>query len=192
MVSLKSTTTNLQYSTGPTGVFTIPIPSGTYNIVISQSGYQSYTMTGATLAAGTTLNLGTITLASLDADGDSLADASELRTYGTNRYDSDTDDDGQNDGVEITVLMTDPKNPNSLLRIEGTPVVNGAAGTATITFQSVSGVSYHFQSSANLATWVPVLDGGVPKTVTATATSTTVTLNFPPNAAKRFFRVSAP
>ncbi|MCX8496494.1 MAG: VWA domain-containing protein [Akkermansiaceae bacterium] len=192
VVSLKSTTTNLQYSTGPTGVFTIPIPSGTYNIVISQSGYQSYTMTGATLAAGTTLNLGTITLASLDADGDGLADASELRTYGTNRYDSDTDDDGQNDGVEITVLITDPKNPNSLLRIEGTPVVNGAAGTATITFQSVSGVSYHFQSSANLATWVPVLDGGVPKTVTATATSTTVTLNFPANAAKRFFRVSAP
>ena len=193
-ISLRSGNTVLVLTTNPSGTFISPIAPGTYDITISQRGYQTYVQNGAVFMAGATFNLGTITLTALDSDGDGLKDVAELRDIGSNRYDSDTDRDGQSDGLEVTVLMTSPTDPHSMLRVESKPVVDRAAGTISITFQSVPAVTYGFQYSTSLGagSWSNVLDGGTRKSVTATAELTTVTLNFPPGAPARFFRVVTP
>lgn len=192
-ISLRSGNTVLVLTTNPSGTFISPIAPGTYDITISQRGYQTYVQNGAVFMAGATFNLGTINLTALDSDGDGLKDVAELRDIGSNRYDGDTDRDGEGDGLEVMVLMTSPTDPNSMLRVEGKPVVDRAAGTITITFQSVAAVTYGFEYSTSLAagSWSNVLDGGTRKTVTATSALTTVTLSFPPGAPARFFRVVA-
>ena len=191
-VIVKSGSVSVEISTPPSGAFSVPVPPGAGSITISQRGYQSFTMNSITLTAGTTLNLGTVTLTPLDSDADGLTDVDELLNEGTDRYRVDSDGDGYGDGVEVTVFMTNPTDPNSLLRMSSPPVVDRSTGMVTITFQSVAGVTYQFDYSSNLGTWSRVLESAVPKSVTATGTSTTTTLSFPPGTSARFFRVVVP
>ncbi|MBX7208462.1 MAG: VWA domain-containing protein [Verrucomicrobiaceae bacterium] len=191
-VRLKSGASVNEIHTGPSGAFALPVPAGTWDISISQRGYQPFLLNGVVLAAASTLNLGTINLTPIDSDGDSLLDVPELRTYNTNRHRPDTDGDGQSDGAEILLLFTDPLDPNSLLRATGTPVVNTSAGTITITFASVSGVTYGFETSTDLASWSTVMSSGTPYKVTATGPVTTATLGFTPGTSKLFVRITFP
>ncbi len=158
------------------GLFEIMVPTGTWSIVVDHRGYESVELSAQTLAAGATNELGTILLVPLDTDSDGLEDVVELTTHYSDRYLADTDGDGLNDADEVLVCMTDPNDPDSLLEIDADVVIDDEAGTIDITFQSVSGVTYLFEYSTDLAIWTMVQEGGVDQAVTATSDTTTATL----------------
>ncbi len=158
------------------GLFEIMVPTGTWSIVVDHRGYESVELSAQTLAAGATNELGTILLVPLDTDSDGLEDVVELTTHYSDSYLADTDGDGLNDADEVLVCMTDPNDPDSLLEIDADVVIDDEAGTIDITFQSVSGVTYLFEYSTDLAIWTMVQEGGVDQAVTATSDTTTATL----------------
>ncbi len=61
---------------------------------------------------GSDPNDGSSTPATLDTDGDGLSDWDEVDNYGTDPLDDDSDDDGYNDYVEVTV-SSDPNDASS-------------------------------------------------------------------------------
>ncbi len=149
---------------------------GLFDIHIALRGYAPIFLPGRVLPPGGILALGTLTFVPLDSDGDALTDSAEIRTHGTNRKLADTDGDGQADGLEVTVLFTDPLDENSTLKIESMSVQNVETGTVSIRFESVPGVNYRFEYSTDLISWSPYRDNGSDYQVTAASTSTEVSL----------------
>jgi hypothetical protein len=94
---------------------------------------------------------------------------------------ADPDGDGLTNEQEFAA-QTDPSNATSVLKILN--FSRNTAGTqATITWQSVNGVSYQLQKSENLSAWNDV--GAV-----ISATNTTTSLTFSTSTASRqFFRI---
>ena len=135
--------------------------------------------------------MGLIQLVGLDTDADGLTDVVELRDHLTERYHPDSDGDGQSDGDEVLVLMTDPNDPDSLLRIGSLDSIDATTGEMTISFDSVGGVTYRFEVSSDLKNWNVAQDGGADHSVTASGASTTVTLQGTAGT-RQFIRVIAP
>lgn len=177
--------------TQPSGNFALPLPPETYLVRIDQRGYQPLTLPAALYAPGSVTALGTLGLLPLDSDGDALSDVEELRDHDTDRYAGDSDGDGHSDGDEVLVLMTDPNDPNSLLRIGSLDAIDPATGEMTITFDSVGGVTYRFEVSSDLKNWNVAQDGGSDHSVTATGNSTSVTVQGTAGT-RQFIRVIAP
>ncbi len=175
----------------PSGHFALPLPPEPYLVRIEHRGYQPLVIPPAVFAPGSVTPLGTLALTPLDSDGDALSDVEELRDHETDRYAGDTDGDGQSDGDEVLVLMTDPNDPDSLLRIGSLDSIDPATGEMTITFESVAGVTYRFEVSDDLETWNIAQDGGADQTETATGSSTTVTVQGTAGD-RQFIRVIAP
>ncbi len=94
---------------------------------------------------------------------------------------ADPDGDGLTNEQEFAA-QTDPGNATSVLKILN--FSRNTAGTqATITWQSVNGVSYQLQKSENVSTWSDI--GAV-----ISATNTTTSLTFSTSTASRqFFRI---
>lgn len=176
--------------TDSTGSFDITLPAGTWDIEISRRGFEPVSFVAQTLTSSSSVSLGNMTLTPLDSDEDSINDIAELKDYDTNRFASDTDGDGYGDGVEILVLMTDPNDSNSLLRIGSLDSVDTSTGEVTITFGSVAGVQYRFLLSDDLDSWNYAEEDGSTKTLTATSSSTTVTLQGSVGT-RQFIRVEA-
>lgn len=167
----------LESYTQQSGYFEILAPTGYWSIVVDHRGYEPVQLPMQVLPAGVTNHLGVIQLVPLDTDADGLEDVYELTTYFSDRYLVDTDSDGINDSGEVLVCMTDPNDPDSLLRIDADAVVDEVAGTVQITFQSVAGVTYRFDYSTDLSTWTTVQAAGVDMELLATSGVTTATLS---------------
>lgn len=182
-----------EVQTQPSGVFSVTLMPGTYHIRADNRGYAPFNLTGITLAAGATVNLGTINLMPLDQDADTLADVLELRDHDTNRFAADTDRDAFNDGTEVSKLKTNPLDPNSTFKVNQVVTSDPTGGTMTIRWASVNTVTYAFETSTDLTTWNKLSSGGLPVTVTATGPSTTTTLTLPSSGSKKYFvRVIVP
>jgi hypothetical protein len=162
------------------GIFNLVAPSGSYDLAINARGYEPVLIEDLALAPGPVIDVGNITLVPLDSDGDGLPDVDEMLKWGTHRRSADSDGDGFDDRTEVMVLMTDPNDPNSLLRIELFGEFDPATRHFTFTFQSVPGLQYRFRTSGDLSVWSEVEEGGTPKVVTAEGPQTTVSLVLPP------------
>ena len=77
----------------------------------------------------------------VDANRDGIADDWETQ-YGVTDANADDDDDGQNNYAEY-VAKTNPKNPNSLLRI--VEAKQASDGSVTLKWSSVGGARYRIQ-----------------------------------------------
>ena len=76
-----------------------------------------------------------------------IADVFEYRDHATSPDDSDTDDDGFSDYVEIFTTMTDPTNNLSKFALRD---LSNHDGTNTISWFSSSGIVYNVLSRDNL------------------------------------------
>ncbi|MDG2124122.1 MAG: thrombospondin type 3 repeat-containing protein, partial [Verrucomicrobiales bacterium] len=103
-----------------------------------------------------------------DLDGDGLSDAEE-DIAGTDRFNPDTDSDGQSDGAEVKAAGTDPLNPSSVLRIVS---INAPSSEVTLTWTSVPGKTYTIQVATALGGWNTLNTG--PYTASAATTTATV------------------
>ncbi len=120
-----------------------------------------------------------------DTDGDGLMDWEEdtvpdgRYVFGEDRSNFevvDTDGDGHTDYEEVRILMTDPADPESNLRLEAVEVATaGEASGVRLTWPSVVGVVYHLSvcvdPAANPQEWIAVGDP-----ITADSESTSVLL----------------
>lgn len=88
----------------------------------------------------------TMTPTVVDTDNDGLSDAEE-DNFGTDRFNPDTDGDGQTDGAEVKAAGTDPKNAASVLRIIGIAFTNREI---TLTWTSVPGKTYTIEANSDL------------------------------------------
>ena len=130
------------------GTFSSILLDGEYNIVITQRGYETYLISNVIVTAGNTTSLGsTISLQSLDSDGDGVKDVIELRDYESSITESDTDTDGFDDYTEIYVTRTDPTNSSSLLKIEN---FERLESSNVVSWNTVSNVIYQIYSSYDL------------------------------------------
>ena len=139
--------------TDTNGFFDVYMDPGLYHVYFDARGYQSRVVSNVTLSASATVSLPVVHLIPLDSDNDTLYDAHELAIYDTDRYAEDTDNDSINDNHELFVTLTDPLNPNSVLRF-GMPGTN-AGGERTVTWQSVESVTYtlYYKDSLADTTW---------------------------------------
>lgn len=130
----------------------------------------------------------------LDSDSDGLPDTWEDGN-GLDKLDpadpfDDDDGDGQWNVAEFNA-GTDPQDPNS--RLKATATSRTATGML-VTWASVPGRTYRIEWTDDFGMWQPLLDGGIPVTVPASAGSTTsyeIPLETPPPA-RRIFRIAVP
>jgi uncharacterized repeat protein (TIGR02543 family) len=125
-----------------------------------------------------------------DPDGDGLTNYQELVIYHSNPNVADTDGDGFDDGVEVSSGF----NPNDFAsRPDGQMVITTAV---EVSFLSALGQNYRIESSMDLQTWTPVVDGvgvdGAGNIVSGghvVGTGDTITLWYTiRNIPKRYFR----
>ncbi len=102
------------------------------------------------------------------------------KIHATSEPNEDTDGDGQPNAAELA-SGTDPLNPAQSLRV--TQFTN-SSGSVTLSWQSVTGLTYRVQQSDDLAVWADVT------TATASATTTIYTTNSA--GPRRFYRVATP
>lgn len=123
-----------------------------------------------------------LTVLTPDSDGDGVIDYDESFLHGTDPGKTDTDGDGMDDHAEIVEFLTDPLDPQSLLRITG---YAAAGGEHELTFSSVAGIHYALEGSADLVDWQVI---GSPHTANGPAStlSFTAPVTDPP---LRFFRI---
>ena len=123
-----------------------------------------------------------LTVFTPDSDGDGVIDYDESFLHGTDPGKTDTDGDGMDDHAEIVEFLTDPLDPQSLLRITG---YAAAGGEHELTFSSVAGIHYALEGSADLVDWQVI---GSPHTASGAAStlSFTAPVTDPP---LRFFRI---
>lgn len=128
----------------------------------------------------------------LDTDMDGLPDAWEsangLNPLHPGDAFNDDDNDGQNNTEEY-LAGTDPQDPNSLLKAFA---AQRTVGGLTVTWSSSPGRTYGIEFSDGLEGWQPLLDGGIPVEIPASAGSTTlheIPLSEPPSPIKRFYRI---
>jgi hypothetical protein len=163
-----------------------PAASAQYQYLYDQAGRlvaMSAAGLGATTyaydASGNLLQRSFSTLA--DADGDGLVAAQET-ALGLDPADADSDDDGANDGAEVTA-GTNPLNPGS--RFDFLGVTTAPDGAVEITVPSVMGRQYTLQTSSTLGVWVDE-----PGAVAVAGTGAALTLrDAAPGPGRNFYRV---
>lgn len=116
-----------------------------------------------------------------DTDSDGISDTDEINVFGTNPFLADSDGDGLNDYTELFITRTSPTSAASSFRITA---VEFAASHVTLTFDSVPGVEYRIQASADLTEWE-----STGSAFTATETTTTRQEPLPVSDAPLFLRV---
>jgi hypothetical protein len=169
------------------GVFSIPLPPGTYDVTVELQGYTPVSFSDQVLLALATIDLGIIELEPLDSDGDSLFDVHELRDHLTDRNNADTDGDGLEDGSEINHTLTSATDETSVLQFSGLPGKSGE--NVSITWDSVEGVEYELSYREALTT------GGWAHLATVTAgvgNQTTYIDTVPAGTPRRVYRVAVP
>ena len=125
-----------------------------------------------------------------DSDADGIPDDYEI-AHGLNRLSAadaplDSDGDGLSNLKEF-IFATSSNVPD---RYTFTSAYDGLAGTATVTFPTVTGRTYRVMSSPDLLSWQPgsavVAGTGAPLQWTDDGT---VTGSLPSSAGKRFYRI---
>ncbi len=171
----------------PSGVFTIPLPPGTYEVTVDLQGYSPVSFSNQVLLATATIDLGIIGLVPLDSDGDSLFDVHELRDHFTDRDNADTDGDGLEDGSEIKYTLTSATDDASVLQFSR--VTQASGENFSITWDSVEGVVYElaYREEFSAESWSTLA------TVTGVVgNATTVVDTLPAGTPRRFYRVAVP
>lgn len=128
------------------GTWNLVLPRNVHDLTMDLRGYEMISETNLTLNSSYT-NLGSYILIDLDTDGDLIADVYEYRDHATSPDDSDTDDDGFSDYVEIFTTMTDPTNNLSKFALRD---LSNHDGTNTISWFSSSGIVYNVLSRDDL------------------------------------------
>lgn len=126
----------------------------------------------------------------LDSDSDGLPDAWESAN-GLDPLDpadfADNDDGDRLSNLEEYLAGTDPQDPNSTLR--ATSAIRTSGGVQ-LTWTSAPGRSYGIEFSDDLTDWDPVLDGGLPLEVPASAGATTSSeIPLIGSPSRRFYRI---
>jgi hypothetical protein len=184
---LRDDGTLYQHNVPPSGVFTFPLPPGTYEVTVELQGYTPVSFSDQVLLASATIDLGIIGLVPLDSDGDSLFDVHELRDHLTDRNNADTDGDGLEDGSEINHTLTSATDSSSVLQFSGPP--EGSGENVSITWDSVKGVEYELSYREELSTgaWstLATVTGGL-------GNQTTYIDTVPAETPRRVYRVAVP
>ena len=111
-----------------------------------------------------------------DADGNGLVSTGE-----TDSATSDTDGDGNSDGVEAAI-GTNPLDPSSFFR---TTYQISSSNDLILTWPSTSGNTFNLESSSNLLNW-DIEQENIPASTTGDSTSVTIT----PADETRFYRIT--
>jgi PKD repeat protein len=90
------------------GTLSVTLPDVTYTPNTSFAGNDSFTFIVNDGSTNSAPGLVSISVVSVDSDGDGLSDGQESCVYNTNPNLPDTDNDGLNDGDEVNVHGTDP------------------------------------------------------------------------------------
>ena len=129
-----------------------------------------------------------------DTDGDGMRDPWELAnglspnvSTGVNGPAGDLDGDGQSNLSEM-IAGTAANNPSSVLK---TTDLTATPGGVRVTWTSVPGKRYTIETSADLRSWLTVMDGASPLLIDASAGATTTQEISLPSAARGFVRVGA-
>jgi len=116
----------------------------------------------------------------IDTDMDGLSDNAES-VAGTDRFNPDTDGDGQNDGAEVRTAKTDPLDPTSFLRVME---ILYDGDSVELTWTSVPGIVYLVEGSVDLVNWIELNDD-----VPATGATTSATVDGPGATPFKAYRV---
>jgi hypothetical protein len=119
----------------------------------------------------------------IDTDMDGLSDNDE-NIYGTDRFNPDTDGDGQSDGAEVRAAGTDPLDPTSFL---GVTKILHDGDSVDLTWTSIPGKVYAVEGTTDLEDWTEISSN-----ITAAdnpATTTSATVDVPGAAPFKAYRV---
>lgn len=106
----------------------------------------------------------------IDTDMDGLSDDDE-NIAGTDRFNPDTDGDGQSDGAEVRAAGTDPLDPTSFL---GVTNILHDGDSVDLTWTSIPGKFYAVEGTTDLEDWTEISSNITAADNPATTTSATV------------------
>ena len=179
------------WHSGPDGGFptNVWLPTVDWDLTVTAAGYSNGLIPGAirNLGPGVVTNLGSLWLAPLDTNGNGVADSWDQQYFPGQSLDltNDADHDGANNRIEY-LCGTNPKDSNSVLRLNGNAVV-GTNGFALM-WPVAPGRNYRLLNTDSLQAepW-PQMQG--PWTATSTQAVMSWTDFNAAAATSRFYRI---